>query len=90
MRTGAGPGQPDDDEGSITSGSPKNLLLVAIAVALLTSAGLVFFIAWQWEDLGSASGKWRVACSILSFHRDRRLLFWDSGRIGHYCDSAAK
>jgi hypothetical protein len=67
MRTGAGPGQPDDDEGSITSGSPKNLLLVAIAVALLTSAGLVFFIAWQWEDLGSASGKWRVACSILSF-----------------------
>jgi hypothetical protein len=65
--TGAGPGQPDDDSGSITSGSPMNLLLVAIVVALLTFAGVVFYIAWQWEDIGSASGKWRVAYSILSF-----------------------
>ena len=30
MRMGAGPSQPDDDEGSITSGSPNNLLLVAV------------------------------------------------------------
>jgi hypothetical protein len=50
VQTGAGPGQPDDDEGSITSGSPKNLLLVAIAVALLTFAGLVFFIAAVFGD----------------------------------------
>jgi len=63
VRTGAGPGQTDDDRDSITSGSPKNLLLVAIVVALLTFAGVVFYIAWQWEDLGS---KWRVAYSILS------------------------
>jgi hypothetical protein len=64
MGTGAGPGPTDDDRDSITSGSPKNLLLVAIVVALLTFAGVVFYIAWQWEDLGS---KWRVAYSILSF-----------------------
>ena len=66
-QTGAGPGQRDDDEGSITSGSPRNLLLVAIVVALLTFAGVVFYIAWQWDDLSSADVKWRLAYSILSF-----------------------
>ena len=39
MRTGAGPSQRDDDEDPITSGSPKNLLIVAIIVALLTLGG---------------------------------------------------
>ena len=67
MRMGASPGQPDDDEDSITSGSPKNLLVVAIVAALLTPAGVVFYIAWQLDDLISASEKWRLAYSILSF-----------------------
>jgi H+/Cl- antiporter ClcA len=67
MGLGASPGEPDDDGDSITSGSPKNLLVVAIVAALLTLAGVVFYIAWQLEDLSSASEKWRLAYSILSF-----------------------
>lgn len=37
--------QPDDDEGSISSGSPGNLVLVAVVVGLLFFAGVVFYIA---------------------------------------------
>jgi len=67
MRMGAGPGQPDDDEGSITPGSPNNLLLVAVSVGLLFFAGLVFFIAAVFGDSDATWDKWGIAETILLY-----------------------
>ncbi len=67
MRMGAGPGQPDDDEGSITPGSPNNLLLVAVSVGLLIFAGLVFFIAAVFGDSDATWYKWGIAETILLY-----------------------
>ncbi len=67
MRMGAGPGQPDDDEGSITPGSPNNLLLVAVSVGLLIFAGLVFFIAAVFGDSDATWDKWGIAETILLY-----------------------
>jgi len=64
---GAGPGQPDDDEGSITPGSPNNLLLVAVSVGLLFFAGLVFFIAAVFGDSDATWDKWGIAETILLY-----------------------
>jgi len=65
MRAGAGPGQKDDDEGSITSGSPKNLLLVAIVVGLIFFAGAVFYIAASFADSHTTRDNWQLADVIL-------------------------
>jgi len=67
MRMEAGPGQPDDDEGSITSGSPNNLLLVAVSVGLLIFAGLVFFIAAVFGDSNALWDNWGIAETILVY-----------------------
>jgi hypothetical protein len=67
MGTGAGPGQPDDDEGSITSGSPNNLLLMAVAVGLLIFAGLVFFLAAVYGDSDATWDNWVIAETILHY-----------------------
>jgi hypothetical protein len=62
--------QPDDDEGSITSGSPGNLVLVAVVVGLLFFAGLVFYIADTFFDSGASNAtrdNWGIAHTILSY-----------------------
>lgn len=66
-QTGVGPGQGDEDEGSITSGSPRNLVLVAAVVGLLVFASLVFFIASVLGDSDSTRENWWVAETILMF-----------------------
>ena len=65
MRTGAGPGEPDDDEGSITSGSPRNLVPVAAVVCLLFFAGVVFYIAAFLGDSDATRDNWWTADAIL-------------------------
>jgi len=59
--------QPDDDEGSITSGSPGNLVLVAVVVALLFFAGLLFYIAARFADSDAPRDNWRIAETILVY-----------------------
>jgi len=65
MQTGAGPGQRHDDEGSITSGSPNNLLLVAVAVGLLFFAGIVFYLAAILGDSDGTKDNWGIAGGVL-------------------------
>jgi hypothetical protein len=69
MRTGAGPGQRDDNEGSITSGSPNNLLLVSVAVGLLFFAGVVFYIAATLSDSDASRDNWGTAYTVLAYIR---------------------
>ena len=64
---GAGLSQPDDDEGSITSGSPNNLLLAAVSVGLLIFAGLGFFIAAVFGDSDAPWDNWGIAETILMY-----------------------
>jgi len=65
MRTGAELGRKDGDKGSITSGSPKNLLLVAIVVGLIFFAGAVFYIAASFADSHTTRDNWQLADVIL-------------------------
>ncbi|MBN2099381.1 MAG: hypothetical protein JW753_07270 [Dehalococcoidia bacterium] len=67
MQPGAGAGQGDEDEGSITSGSPRNLVIVAAVVGLLIFASLVFFIAAVLGGSDGTSDNWWVAETILLF-----------------------
>jgi hypothetical protein len=67
---GVGASRPDEDEGSITSGSPGNLVLVAVVVGLLFFAGLVFYIAATFLDSGASNAtrdNWAIARTILSY-----------------------
>ncbi len=64
---GVGASRPDDDEGSITSGSPGNLVLVAVVVALLFFAGLVFYITAIFADSDVTRDNWRIAETILVY-----------------------
>lgn len=66
-QTGASHG--GDDEGSITSGSPRNLVLVAAVVGLLFFAGMVFYIAavFSHSDPFSTRDNWATADVVLSF-----------------------
>jgi hypothetical protein len=57
--------QPDDDEGSITSGSPGNLVLVAVVVALLFFAGVVFYVAAVLANSHAGRDNWQLAEMIL-------------------------
>jgi hypothetical protein len=66
-QTGAGPSQGDDDEGSIMSGSPRDLVLVAAVVGLLILASLVFFIAAVLGDSDGTWKNWSMAETILMF-----------------------
>jgi sugar phosphate permease len=59
--------QPDDDEGSITSGSPGNLVLVAVVVGLLFFAGLVFYITAIFADSDVTRDNWWIAETILVY-----------------------
>jgi hypothetical protein len=67
MGTEAGPGQPDDKESSITSGSPRNLVLVAAVVGLLFFAGVVFYLAAVFGDSDATRDNWVTAETILLF-----------------------
>jgi hypothetical protein len=64
---GVGASQPNGDEGSIKSGSPGNLVLVAVVVALLFFAGLVFYIAARFADSDATRDNWRIAETILVY-----------------------
>jgi hypothetical protein len=59
--------QPDDDEGSITSGSPGKLVLLAVVVALLFFAGLVFYLTAIFADSEVTRDNWRIAETILVY-----------------------
>ena len=64
---GVGAGQPDDDEGSITSGSPGNLVLVAVVVGLLFFAGVVFYVAAVFANSHATRDNWQLAETILQY-----------------------
>ena len=63
---GVGDSRPDD-EGSITSGSPGNLVLVAVVVALLFFAGLVFYVTAIFADSDVTRDNGRIAETILVY-----------------------
>jgi MFS family permease len=62
---GGGQSQPDDDD-PLASGSPRNLVPIAMTVILLFFAGIVFYIAANLEDSDIPGHSWLVAQAVLA------------------------
>ncbi len=62
-----GTGRPDDVEGPLAAGSPRNLLPIAMTVLLLMFAGIVFYIAAVFADSEGTRDNWSIATTILTY-----------------------
>jgi hypothetical protein len=65
--SGGGPVRPDDVEGPLAAGSPRNLLPIAMTVLLLMFAGIVFYIAAVFGDSEGTRDNWSIATTILTY-----------------------
>lgn len=64
--TGAGQRQTDDGEDPLASGSPRNLVPIAMTVLLLSFAGVVFYVTASLLDSRSTRDNWDIAGAVLS------------------------